>query len=81
MNSDAGSVDDYLDSLPEDRREAMTAVRDVIRDHLPDGFEEGMQFGMIGYYIPLERYPDTYNGQPLRFGPARQPEELHGACT
>jgi hypothetical protein len=37
----------------------------VIRRNLPPGFEEGMQFGMIGYYVPLDRFPDTYNGQPL----------------
>ncbi len=41
------------------------AVRDVVRDNLPAGFEEGMQSGMIAWYIPLERLPDTYNGQPL----------------
>ena len=65
MKSEATTVDEYLASLPEDRRSAVSAVRDVIRSNLPDGFEEGMQYGMIGYYIPLERYPDTYNGQPL----------------
>jgi hypothetical protein len=62
---DAGSVDDYLASLPDDRREAVAAVREVMRDNLPEGFVEGMQYGMIGYYVPLERYPTTYNGQPL----------------
>ena len=40
-------------------------MRSVILEHLPDGFEEGMQYGMIGYYVPLERFPDTYNGEPL----------------
>jgi hypothetical protein len=40
-------------------------VRQVILDNLPDGFEEGMQYGMISYVVPLERYPDTYNGQAL----------------
>lgn len=65
VSSDAQSPAEYLAALPEDRREALTAVRKVILDNLPPGFEEGMQFGMIGYYIPLERFPDTYNGQPL----------------
>ncbi len=37
----------------------------MVRDNLPDGYREGMQFGMIGWYVPLERFPDTYNGQPL----------------
>ena len=63
--SNATTPDEYVASLPEDRRVALTAVRDVVRRNLPDGFEEGMQFGMIAWYVPLERFPDTYNGQPL----------------
>lgn len=43
----------------------MTAVRRLIRTNLAKGFKEGMQYGMLGYYIPLKRYPNTYNGQPL----------------
>ena len=65
MQSSAGSVEQYLDELPEDRRSAIEAVRAVVLDHLPDGFEETMQYGMISYVVPLERYPDTYNGQAL----------------
>ena len=57
--------DEYIASLPEERRRAVAAVRDVVRRNLPPGFEEGMQYGMIGWYVPLERFPDTYNGQPL----------------
>jgi hypothetical protein len=65
VRSDARNVDEYLLELPADRRDAIGVVRATILDHLPAGFEEGMQFGMIGYYVPLGRYPDTYNGQPL----------------
>lgn len=65
MRSDADTVDGYLAELPDDRREALGAVRRVVVDHLPAGFQEVMQFGMISYVVPLERYPDTYNGQPL----------------
>lgn len=57
--------DEYIASLPDGRREAVAAVRDVVRRNLPPGFEEGMFYGMIGWYVPLERFPDTYNGQPL----------------
>lgn len=64
-HSTATSVDEYIASLPDDRRAALSAVRDVIRRNLPAGYEEGMQYGMIGYYVPLERFPDTYNGEPL----------------
>ena len=43
----------------------MARVREVILANLPDGFEETMQYGMIGYAIPLERFPNTYNGEAL----------------
>ena len=65
VSSKATTVDAYLASLPEDRRAAIRAVREVILASLPAGYEEGMQYGMIGYYVPLSRFPDTYNGQAL----------------
>ena len=65
VKSDAATVDEYLAGLPEERREAMQAVRQVVLDNLPDGYEECMAYGMIGYVVPLSRYPDTYNKQPL----------------
>lgn len=67
MKSDATTVKEYLDSLPEERRRAVSAVRREIRKRLPKGYVEQMQFGMIGYSIPLKRYPETYNGQPLNY--------------
>lgn len=54
-----------LDRLPEDRRTAMERVLDVIRAHLPPGYEEATASGMIVHQVPLSRYADTYNGQPL----------------
>jgi hypothetical protein len=65
MTADATTPDDYLAALPDDRRAALATVRRVVLDHLPDGFEEVVQYGMISYVVPLDRYPDTYNGQPL----------------
>jgi hypothetical protein len=65
MHSDATSVEEYLASLPDDRRTAISAVRDTVNANLPDGYVETMAFGMIGWGIPLEDYPNTYNGQPL----------------
>jgi hypothetical protein len=65
VKSKAGTVKDYLKELPEDRRATLAAVRKVILRNLPKGYHETMNWGMICYEIPLERYPDTYNGQPL----------------
>ena len=65
MRSDATTVHDDLESLPDDRRRAIEAVRDTILEPWPEGYEEVMNWGMIAYQVPLDRYPDTYNGQPL----------------
>lgn len=67
MRSDAKTVDEYLASLPEDRRAAIAAVRGTILRELPAGYEEVMNWGMISYQVPLETHPDTYNGQPLMY--------------
>jgi uncharacterized protein YdhG (YjbR/CyaY superfamily) len=65
VSSDAASVEEYLAELPEDRRQAISRVRAVILANLPEGYEETMQYGMPSYIVPFERYPTTYNGQPL----------------
>ena len=65
VSSRATTVEQYLAELPDDRREDVARVREVILANLPDGFEETMQYGMIGYAIPLERFPNTYNGEAL----------------
>lgn len=67
MRSEAKSVEEYLAALPADRREAIEKVRQVILAHLPEGLEEVINWGMIAYEVPLERYPDTYNRQPLMY--------------
>jgi hypothetical protein len=53
----AATAEDYLQSLPEDRREVVSAVRDVIVRSLPDGYSEMASGGMITYGVPLERFP------------------------
>jgi len=65
--SKAETVDGYLAELLEDWRAAISAVRQVVLENLPQGYEERMQFGMIGSVIPLERNPVTYNGQALQY--------------
>jgi uncharacterized protein YdhG (YjbR/CyaY superfamily) len=54
------SVAEYIAALPADRRAAISAVRKTINDNLPAGYEEGIQFGMIGWYVPLSMYPAGY---------------------
>ena len=67
MQSDARTIDEYLNEIPVARREVISAVRKVILDHLPVGYEEVMNWGMITYQVPLTTYPDTYNGKPLMY--------------
>jgi uncharacterized protein YdhG (YjbR/CyaY superfamily) len=65
VSSNAKTVADYLKGLPPERRKVVSAVRATVRKNLPKGYREVMGWGMISYGIPLARYPDTYNGQPL----------------
>lgn len=67
MKSEALTVEEYLSELPSERREAIETVRRTILDHLPEGYEEAMNWGMISYQVPLEVYPDTYNKKPLMY--------------
>ena len=66
-SSQAATVDEYLQELPPERREVISAVREVVLQNLPNGYVEGMNWGMISYEIPLETYPNTYNGKPLSY--------------
>jgi len=80
MQSHAATVAQYLAELPADRRAAIEAVRAVIRKNLDPLYEEGMQYGMIGYYVPHKTYPAGYHcdpKQPLPFaGLAAQKHHL-----
>lgn len=67
MRSSAASVADYIRSLSDERRTAIETVRRVVNDHLPPGYEEAMNWGMITWQVPLATFPDTYNGQPLMY--------------
>ncbi|MCA9294335.1 MAG: DUF1801 domain-containing protein [Phycisphaerales bacterium] len=64
MQSKAKTVLEYLKSLPEDRRKAIEAVRQVIKKNLGKGFVEAMQYGMIGYVVPHSVYPAGYHCDP-----------------
>jgi hypothetical protein len=64
MTSNARTVETYLQSLPADRRAAISAVRQVILANLPEGYEECMSYGMIGYVVPHSIYPAGYHCDP-----------------
>ena len=67
VSSAAATVKQYLDELPADRRAVVAKVRAAVNKAMPKGYEEGTLWGMIVWTIPLERYPDTYNKQPLAY--------------
>ena len=64
MRSEATSPDQYISELPADRRPAMEQLRQTIKANIPPGFEEVMSYGMIGYVVPHELYPDGYHCSP-----------------
>ena len=67
MKSSAATVEQYLSELSDERREAVSTVREVVLENLPKGYEEMMDFGMIAYVVPLSVCPKTYNGHPLMY--------------
>ncbi len=58
------TVDEYIDQLEGDRKEAVTKLRQVVLDNLPEGFEECINYGMIGYVVPHSIFPDGYHCDP-----------------
>jgi len=70
MQYDVDTVDQYIAALPEDRKAVIQKLRKVILANLPEGYEEQIAYGMIGYVVPLSRYPKGYHakeGEPLPF--------------
>ncbi len=64
MNSKANSPEEYIQELPEERKAIIQKLRKTILDNLPDGFQETMSYGMIGYVIPHSVYPNGYHCTP-----------------
>jgi len=64
MQYKATTPDEYIDILPEERKEAMSKLRSAIKKKLPKGFEEQMNYGMIGYVVPHSVYPSGYHCDP-----------------
>jgi len=70
MQYKADSPEDYINQVPEERQDTLRRLRKAINDNLPKDFEEGIQYGMIGYYVPHSVYPDGYHcntDEPLPF--------------
>lgn len=70
MQYQAETPEDYINQVPEERREVLKKLRKIIKNNLPKGFEEGIQYGMIGYYVSHSIYPDGYHctpSEPLPF--------------
>lgn len=65
VSSKAATPEAYLAELPPDWAALVARVRDLVNAHLPPGYVARMNWGMICWEVPLERYPVTYNGQPL----------------
>lgn len=64
MQYKADSPEDYIDQVPEERKKTLNKLRKTFKDNLPKGFEEGIQYGMIGYFVPHSIYPDGYHCTP-----------------
>ena len=70
MHSTANTPEEYINSIPEERKQLMTELRNIIRKNLPEGFEEVMSYGMISYVVPHSLYENGYHcnpKQPLPF--------------
>jgi uncharacterized protein YdhG (YjbR/CyaY superfamily) len=70
MKYKSNTPEEYIEQIPQERQEALQKLRKVILDNLPEGFEEGINYDMIGYYVPHSIYPDGYHcntNDPLPF--------------
>lgn len=68
---EAKTVEEYLSSLPDDKRAEIEKLRELVKKNLPKGVEEGVCYGMIGFFVPHSTYPDGYHcdpKMPLPFG-------------
>jgi len=64
MQSKATSPEQYINELPEERKTPIKKLRHAILENLPEGMEEVMSYGMLGYVIPHSVYPDGYHCSP-----------------
>jgi uncharacterized protein YdhG (YjbR/CyaY superfamily) len=87
VQSAANTPQEYIDSLPPDRREAISKIREAILTNLPQGFEEVIGYGMLGYVVPHSVYPKGYHCNPklplpyMNLGSQKNFIVLHAMCV
>jgi len=64
MKIEADNVEEYINKLPEDRKQVIVALRSQIKKNIPKGFKEELSYGMIGYVVPHSLYPPGYHATP-----------------
>ncbi|REH56571.1 uncharacterized protein DUF1801 [Tenacibaculum gallaicum] len=64
MKYEASTVEEYISQLPKERQEVVKKLQTIIRENLPKGFEEGINYNMIGYYVPHSKYAEGYHCNP-----------------
>lgn len=64
MQSNATSVEQYISELPDDRKAAIQKLRNAVLEVLPEGFQEAMGYGMMGYVVPHSIFPAGYHCDP-----------------
>ena len=64
MTYEANTPEEYVEQLPEDRKQAVQKIRAVIKKNLPKGFEEGINYKMLGFYVPHSKFPEGYHCDP-----------------
>ena len=75
------TVNQWLASVPAERKDAINAVRATVNQHLPRGYEETVDWGMLAWVVPLATLPDTYNGHPLMLAALGAHKKLNmGGC-
>ena len=78
VSSTAKTPKEYIDDLPDDRRDTIKKFRTLIRKSLPKGYKEAMRYGMLSYEVPLSVCPDTYNGEPLMYAGLASQKKHYG---
>ena len=64
MTYEANAPEEYVAQIPEERKPIFSKLRKIIKDNLPKGFEEGLNYKMLGYYVPHTIYPEGYHCDP-----------------